>query len=44
VALVRPLIMDQWPPDWWLHALVLVAYTVAAYWVALGLTRKRFRA
>jgi lipooligosaccharide transport system permease protein len=44
VALVRPLFMDQWPADWWLHALVLVAYTVAAYWVALGLTRKRFRA
>ena len=44
VALVRPLFMDQWPTDWWRHALVLVVYTIAAYWMALGLTRKRFRA
>jgi lipooligosaccharide transport system permease protein len=43
VALVRPLFMDQWPADWWRHALVLLGYTVAAYWVALGLTRRRFR-
>jgi lipooligosaccharide transport system permease protein len=44
VALVRPLFMDQWPADWWRHALVLLGYTVAAYWVALALTRRRFRA
>ena len=44
VALVRPLFMDQWPADWWRHALVLVVYTVASFWVALALTRKRFRA
>lgn len=44
VMLVRPLFMDQWPPDWWRHALVLVVYTVVAFWIALGLTRKRFRA
>jgi lipooligosaccharide transport system permease protein len=44
VALVRPLFMDRWPADWWQHALVLVGYTVAAYWVALALTRKRFKA
>ena len=44
MVLVRPLFMDRWPADWWLHALVLVAYTVAAYWVALALTRKRFKA
>lgn len=44
VALVRPLFMDQWPADWWRHALVLVAYTVVAFWIALALTRKRFRA
>jgi len=43
VALVRPLFMDQWPGDWWLHAGVLVVYGVAAFWVALALTRKRFR-
>jgi lipooligosaccharide transport system permease protein len=43
VALVRPLFMDQWPADGWRHALVLVAYTVAAFWIALALTRRRFR-
>jgi lipooligosaccharide transport system permease protein len=44
VELVRPMFMDQWPADWPRHALVLVAYTVAAYWIALALTRRRFRA
>ena len=44
VELVRPLFMDQWPAIRWLHALVLAAYAVAAFWVALALTRKRFRA
>ena len=44
VELVRPLFMDQWPANALRHALVLVAYTVAGFWVALALTRKRFRA
>jgi lipooligosaccharide transport system permease protein len=44
VALVRPLFMDRWPADWWQHAGVLAVYTVAAFWIALGLTRRRFRA
>jgi lipooligosaccharide transport system permease protein len=44
VELVRPMFMDQWPADWPRNALVLVAYTVAAYWIALALTRRRFRA
>ncbi|MGK6311312.1 ABC transporter permease [Variovorax sp. DT-64] len=44
VALVRPLFMDQWPRDWVWPAVVLVVYTVGAFWVALALTRKRFRA
>jgi lipooligosaccharide transport system permease protein len=44
VALVRPLFMDQWPAEWWRHAVVLVVYTVASFWVALALTRRRFRA
>jgi lipooligosaccharide transport system permease protein len=35
--------MDQWPGDWPRHAVVLVLYTVAAFWIALGLTRRRFR-
>ena len=44
VELVRPLFMDQWPAHPLRHALVLLAYTVAAFWVALALTRKRFQA
>ena len=43
VALVRPLFMDQWPDQVWLHGAVLMAYAVAAWQVALHLTRKRFR-
>ena len=43
VELVRPLFMDQWPTDVPRHVLVLAAYTVAAFWTALALTRKRFR-
>ena len=42
VALVRPLFMDEWPSNWLQHTLVLVAYTVVAFWIALALTRKRF--
>lgn len=44
VELVRPLFMDQWPAHPLRATLVLLAYTVAAFWVALALTRKRFRA
>jgi lipooligosaccharide transport system permease protein len=43
VELVRPLFMDQWPAHALQHGLVLVAYTVLGFWVALALTRKRFR-
>jgi lipooligosaccharide transport system permease protein len=43
VELVRPLFMDQWPSQPARHALVLLAYTVAGFWIALALTRKRFR-
>jgi len=42
VALVRPLFMDQWPINVIQHGSVLVAYAVVSFWVALGLTRKRF--
>ena len=42
VELVRPLFMDQWPENPGLHAWVLLVYTVAAFWLALALTRKRF--
>ncbi len=44
VELVRPLFMDQWPADPLRNVLVLLVYTVAAFWLALALTRKRFRA
>ena len=44
VELVRPMFMDRWPDEPVRHALVLAAYAVAAFWVALALTRKRFRA
>lgn len=43
VALVRPLFMDQWPEQAWLHLGVLAAYAVGGFWLALALTRKRFR-
>jgi lipooligosaccharide transport system permease protein len=44
VELVRPMFMDHWPAQPWRNAAVLLAYTVVAFWVALALTRKRFRA
>ena len=43
VELVRPLFMDQWPTNPWRPVLVLVVYTVVGFWLALALTRKRFR-
>jgi lipooligosaccharide transport system permease protein len=43
VELVRPLFMDQWPAQWLRPVTVLVVYTVAGFWMALALTRKRFR-
>ncbi len=42
VELVRPLFMDQWPQQPLRHGLVMAGTTLAAYWVALALTRKRF--
>ena len=44
IDLVRPLFLDQWPDHAWRHAAVLAAYTVVAFWMALALTRRRFRA
>ena len=44
VALVRPLFMDQWPTQLLRPVAVLAVYTVVGFWVALALTRKRFRA
>ncbi len=44
VELVRPLFMDRWPEHTLRHGLVLVATTTVAFWVALALTRRRFKA
>ncbi len=43
VDLVRPLFMDQWPEHVMGHVGVLAAYAVSGFWLALALTRKRFR-
>ena len=43
VALVRPLFMDRWPAEPLRHVVVLVVYTVVSFWIALALTRRRFR-
>ena len=43
VALIRPLFMDQWPTDVLLHGSALLVTMVVAFWIALALTRKRFR-
>ena len=43
VALVRPLFMDSWPSDVWLHVGVLLVYALVAWRIALHLTRKRFK-
>ena len=42
VQLVRPLFLGQWPQAWLQPLAVLVIYAVAAFWIALSLTRKRF--
>ena len=43
VDLVRPLFMDQWPAHPWRQGAVLVVFSVGAFWLALALTRRRFR-
>ena len=43
VELVRPLFMDRWPDAPLRHGLVLAVCAGAAFWVALALTRRRFR-
>jgi len=44
VALVRPLVAGRWPSDPVLHVGVLIAYSAVAYFIAVGLARKRFSA
>ena len=42
VEIVRPLFLGRLPVDAGQHLLVLVVTAVAAFWIALALTRKRF--
>jgi lipooligosaccharide transport system permease protein len=44
IDVVRPMFMGQLPTAPWGRIAVLVVYTVVAYWLALALIRKRFRA
>ena len=43
VALVRPLFMDEWTHQAWQHGRVLLVYSAGGFWLALALTRRRFR-
>jgi lipooligosaccharide transport system permease protein len=43
VELIRPLFLGQWPAHGLQHLLVLLAYGVAGFWLALALTRRRFK-
>ena len=43
VDLVRPMFMDRWPDEPVHLVLVLAGFAVVSFWVALALTRKRFR-
>ena len=43
VELIRPLFLGQWPAHGLNYLVLLVAYAVVGFWVALALTRKRFR-
>jgi lipooligosaccharide transport system permease protein len=43
VELVRPLFLDRWPADPLRHLAVLAVFAVGSFWVALALTRRRFR-
>jgi lipooligosaccharide transport system permease protein len=43
VDLVRPLFLDRWPDQPLRHLAVLVLFAAVSFWVALALTRRRFR-
>ncbi|RYX96185.1 MAG: nodulation protein NodJ [Comamonadaceae bacterium] len=43
VELIRPLFMGRWPAHGWQNLALLVVYGIAAFWIALALTRRRFR-
>ena len=42
VELVRPLVLGEWPTQWLVPSLTLLAYAVGGYYLALVLTRRRF--
>jgi lipooligosaccharide transport system permease protein len=41
--LIRPLFLGHWPAQAGLNLAVLAAYGIGGFWLALALTRKRFR-
>ena len=43
VELIRPLFLGQWPAHGLQHLCILAGYAMAGFWLALALTRKRFR-
>ena len=43
VELVRPLFQGRWPADAAVHLVVLALYAAVAWWVALLMTKRRFR-
>jgi lipooligosaccharide transport system permease protein len=43
VDLVRPMFLDRWPDEPVRLVGVLAAFAGVSFWVALALTRKRFR-
>jgi lipooligosaccharide transport system permease protein len=43
VELIRPLFLGQWPAQFAQNTTLLVVYAALGFWLALGLTRKRFR-
>ncbi len=43
VELIRPLFLGRWPENGLQQLALLVAYAVGGFWMALALTRKRFR-
>ena len=44
INLVRPIMLGHTPDSAWLHVLALLGYGSVAFWLALGLTRKRLLA
>lgn len=44
VELMRPLFLGQWSPQALQHLGVLLGYGVGSFWLALALTRRRFKA